>query len=372
MSNLNEIYFPKQGNLTPEYVSNGEKRKPVRPLGVFSDIVVETMPQILSQDSKENISYLQTAFGESALDIIMSEDQTPIEPVARLDVLMAATALAHNNIEIPTELQRLVRYFSINKLPVLLYEDIIHSNPQNDPRTFLHGEAGADEEHFYLIHKDIEEEMHPLVTNALESITGDKNPEDLKAVANGLNTLVINTRTVGRKMQHFDKFRPYLGPVPVDMTGMNSEERYAGPSGAYSGTVHALDLALMGIESEDDEIKKYVEDNSMYFPKGDQKLVDMGLSIATNKESMLDYVRRSEYDPTLVEGFGEIAYQLLVFRHVHKHAVAKQVPGLIEDPTAMGTGGISAVGSFLDKRIQKIQNALQEINFTKGGNTHGR
>ena len=376
---MSEKYFPGTGILTKDTLSSGERRIPIRPLGVLSDLVVGSLPMALAlakggdlTDAKGLLDRAEEYAGDLQVGGLPQEG-TLEHKIGRLDVLMLYAGLAHSGLRIKPKLSNLVRVFSGVQVPVLTYEDIVLNNPQSDPRTFTHGEIGADEEHFYAIHQDLEHAIKPAVqtirgTLVRADIYGDipqKMADEMSEASMKLDILIRNTGQVGGRMKLFDEFRPYLNPIPLHFIGSTLPKRdFPGPSGAYSGTVHALELLVCGLMPQEDgksELLDYVLRKRRFIPTDDYDLLDEASTLALRGKALRNLAEELDYpDPLLdlLESFGK---QILTFRRAHKGAVARQVPKALTDGTVMGTGGIINIGEFLDNRIMRTQNMLDLI-----------
>ncbi len=391
-----EKYFPKNGALSKDMIAYSKKRVPIRPLGPLSDLVIEELPGVLAQakdgrnvEAKELLERANHFAEGLLMGGLPTSSETQEYRIARLDVLMLYTGFAHRGVRLTSNLSDLVGRFSGAQIPALTYEDIVLNNPvHTDPRTFTDGVVGADEEHFYVIHQDLEHAMKPAIVALKDAIfVHIKSAKDFsrdealqkKAVADtellALDLLVDNTRTVGRGMKLFDEFRPFLNPIPKDYLAPTlSNEEYVGPSGAYSGTVHALDLLIEGSAfgklASEDEVLLYVKTNKQYIPIVDSDLLDEAISLATRDNNIL-HVRDSQ-DKMLVDTLADYASRLLMFRRIHLGSVRRQVPSVMKNDSEIGTGGISNVARFLQGRIERTEAALkrfeemsQELDYRK-------
>lgn len=386
-------YFPEDGFLSKDRVGSGEKRLSVRPLGPLSDLVIEEFPEALTAARTGNVSVamelMQKAdnLASRLTDHFLPTPGSVDYDVARLDVLMLYAGFAHVGVRVDDNLSNLIGCFSRDKVPALTYEDIVLNNPiaytnergeliYRDPRTFTDKEVGADEEHFYGIHQELEHAMKPAVLVLKDAIFAHTRSRDnfspidalqktagADAGLSALDLLISNTRTVGRGMKHFDKFRPFLNPIPKEYVGPTlPDEEYVGPSGAYSGTVHVLDLLIEGSVGKlpsDDEVILYLEANRKYIPQTDYVLLDEAIAFSTRKNDFL-YVSDEE-GKTLIDTLVNYANRLLMFRRIHVGSVRHQVPSVMKNDSEVGTGGISNVARFLQGRIERTETALKRF-----------
>lgn len=381
-------YFPAIGILTKDTLSSGERRIPIRPLGPLSDLVVDSLPTALVSARGGNLTQsrgLLDRVEEYAGDLQvrgLPGEGTLEHKVGRLDVLMLYAGFAHIGLRIHSNLSNLLREFSKTQIPALTYEDIVLNNPQKDTRTFTDQEVGADEEHFYGIHQDLEHAIKPAVIALKKALVfhlgedgryqyGFKKsyPEKAKELvveadkgATTLSLLVNNTRTVGSRMRYFDEFRPFLNPIPQELLAPTLPQvEYVGPSGAYSGSVHALDLLIEGsirALSLDDEVIKYIGDKRVYIPQVDYPLLDTAVAFSM-REKKLKFV--SDQPNPLLETLIGFGGQLLMFRWIHLGAVSRQVPEVLRNSNEIGTGGINNVAAFLHRRIERIEKTLRDL-----------
>lgn len=381
-----EKYFPGTGILTKDALSSGERRNPIRPLGSLSDLVVDGLPAALAlakvgdlTQARELLDKAEEYAGDFQ-DIGLPQEGTLEHQVGRLDVLMLYVGFAHSGFRINPNLSNLVGEFSRVKIPALTYEDIVLNNPKGDPRTFTDQEVGADEEHFYLIHQELEHAMKPAVLALKDAIfthiksRDNFTPTDAlqkKATADvelaALDLLVDNTRTVGKGMRYFDEFRPFLNPIPKEYLAPTlPQQEYAGPSGAYSGTVHSLDLLIEGSAGNlapDNEVISYLEVNRQYIPQVEYILLDEAIAFATREKGFLHI--RDEEDKMLIDTLAEYGSRLLMFRRIHLGSVRRQVPAVIRNDSEVGTGGISNVARFLQSRIDRTEATLKLFEETR-------
>lgn len=364
---MNEaITYFQGGELTGEKLPNGEKRTPDRPLGVLSNFVVKELPECLGQIKSGAISkdLARNSMESLAVGCVRPKVGTHEYALGRLDVMMVYTGLAHRGVRVGEKFSQLIAYFSQADLAALTYEDVIMHNPAIDPRTFTHGEAGSDEASFYKLHYDLEKPMEPLVEAVKVFVENGPSSSTIQIEHNmqALGILFANTRSSGKGMRHFNDFRDYLNGIPKNMIAPTLDQvEYGGPSGAFSPTVHELDVLVCGIQG-DDELARYVQANREYFPSGNRDVLDQAIAMANQGKSIMDYVRASGYDVHLVTLARSLLQPLANFRSAHLGAVEKQVPKLFKDETAAGTGGIASSVPFLRHRMEKIKGLLAELD----------
>jgi hypothetical protein len=338
---------------------NGEDRIPHRPLGALSTFVVEELPQRLS-DIRNGTSVgrlqrealLLATDAQRNIQAVLNGDLA-YRDLAALDAKMLESAIIHSGGTIPNGLSGMVDILSSasGNLPALTYEDVILVNPIKDRRTFTAGPVGHSEADFYEGHRQIEQIMDTVVGHTVLSIKTledkgshgiDKATEHVIEASGKFNAILGYMDAIGIHMnrEHFAEFRTYFQTHP--------SRNIKGPSGAFSGTIPAVDILMAGT-SLDSEHKKYIEDNFSYFPRASRREIMQAARIAGQRQSVHDLAISFEND-SLYDAATEFSHNLRKFRGKHFRGVAHQIPGAIKGNTA-GTGGETDVSTFLRKRI---------------------
>lgn len=372
-------YFPSDGTVLADTLYS-EKRVPVRPLGRLSDLAVEHLPGVLLnvKQGENPADFIDAVERHAANAFSVGLPKAGTDPYAlgRLDLMLLYAGISHSGGKIGSKTSELVLYFSKTQPPTLTYEDIVLVNPlrthngqaARDPRTFTNGFIGSNEEQFYLIHQDLEGVIHPAVETVKDvalsaDLNGNVTTEDIQqlGIANeSLDILIDNTRTVGKSLREFDNFREYLNPITITGDGLKQYDQ--GPSGVYSGTVHALDLLVTGIDAPgQDEVGEYMRKHRRLFPASHHSVMDEAVHLATAGFSLFDLVDSSSSPSGLAEIVKKYGEKLLLFRHIHRGAVARQAPQALRSENETGTGGITNVAVFLENRIGRTRNMLQRL-----------
>ncbi len=310
-----------------------------RPLGAFSNFVVERMPAIL-EDRAQAAARLAIAVEEflpsaEVLAVILADPYRC--DLAHLDLTMAEAAIVHSGGVVPTELTRVVDFCAelSGQLPMLTYEGLVMINPPDDPRTFTRGAVGEAERHFYFVHMVIESCLAVIAQACSDGRDASAEMAEVLRLTEELRS--------GMNPAHFAAFRLFLMSHP----GRNLK----GPSGAFTGRIPLLELRLWSAWLAD-EHRASIARIMSYMPRADRPLVREAL------ESPCAVTRaKRPHDFAPFVPFGEF---LLQFRRLHLASVTRQVPEAIRDKVP-GTGGAPNPGTFLRELIRITQDLLARL-----------
>lgn len=358
-------------------------REKIRPLGPFSDFVVETlhhrMAALLSagKDAREGLCDLAHEIEENLASLtewdvhgLKEEDRK----IARVDAIYAYNAFiqvaqqrgldvgdVHKNI-VPAKLHFLVAETARQTAspPVLTYEDLVLNNPiERDPRVFMAGQTGYAERDFYLGHLYIErlygEAIRCIEQGLQDNAVGLKNA--LKAAAPPLEAACNIMRWYLDKMQadEFGRYRVVFGKNPV--------HDKLGPSGRFSMKVPYLTLLVLGRDAaaESPKILEGIMGSPSLFPGEDfarlwHSLPALGLTHTINTDilkdpvvdrrverfaktpqisgSVVDAIRAFGAPAMLLEAFADVKAHMDTFTRLHIYAAQKHTVG--PDRPAMG------------------------------------
>lgn len=309
-----------------------------RPLGAFSDFVVENLPRILRSSDKIRIA-------ATALRELEQLDETTLilafntsRELARLDLVMLEWALYHSKLAIPVRLTKLVEHFSKDRSLALTYEDLVFVNPRGDMRTFSEGEHGYWEWFFYRNHRDIEETLMLVIDRARTALSKKtlamlRNPEVPHSLA-----VVLRKTALLRDMPdgQFEAFRKYL---------MSREDcNLRGPSGAFSARIPVLEMLLRGVN---EERLDYLAQNQQYFPERDRDLLAYAIGMAKRGDTLRALAQGSDDEAGPV---GKLEAFFTKWRQLHMSAVARQLPKVWKGQDE-GTSGETDVRRFLMGRL---------------------
>lgn len=242
-------------------------RDPLRPLGGFSDFVVEALPR--RSDALLKAGPGAAMPGLRALAVELEAALAAVAGIglgslsdeagaaARTDAVYAYNALIRlaeisgadarevHAAVVPAPLHRLVEETSrlAAAPPFLTYGDMILANPlQRDPRIFTHGATGLAERDFCNGHRYIEFLLDQAI-DALEGGLGgtaEKLKEGLEATAPPLDETCQVMRIFRDRMPRarFVRFRQFFGMNPV--------HGRLGPSGRFSARVAHLTILMVG------------------------------------------------------------------------------------------------------------------------------
>jgi len=324
----------------------------VRPLGAFSDFVVDELPAVLKNTPHQLpagcLKLLHPDMGRWEISERFGEKD---RLVAALDLKIAELAIVHSQLPVPQLLCRLVEAYSTG-LPMLLYEEIILANPVSDMRTFTCGGVGKTEAMFYYYHAVCELHLSAVILAVQDALSAHLvHHENLVLVASKLKDIEHDLDIVLARMNelgdmtkgYFAAFRGYLSTHPT--RGLK------GPSGAFSPGFALLEVLLRG-DTLPDEYGKYLVANREYFPQQGEPIAE---ALHTTKTcGSLKTIADAAACPALTERVDVIARFFNDFRQIHLKSLHKQIPEAVCDEVA-GTGGEAKPGTFLRQRIAELR-----------------
>ncbi|MGD9649620.1 MAG: hypothetical protein AB7U41_02400 [Dongiaceae bacterium] len=252
---------------------NKLSRKPIRPLGSFSDFVVTMLPDQLHHCKNEADLGLLAKKIEAELASIGetngSSTSLAINKLIRLDLIFAFTAIAQKlagfypdgatEVEkaarkaalaektaatIPLILIEAVKRYSqkLDMPTVLTYEDLILINPlDQDPRLFSTEEVGKTEIDFYRGHFLIEQALEQVIDSLAAA---RRDPETLLTNLQKAVDFILPLKELTAAFRdtmstaHFAAFRGYFA--------VNAYNSLVGPSGRFSAKVQHVRILLDG------------------------------------------------------------------------------------------------------------------------------
>lgn len=226
----------------------------VRPLGPFSDFVVDMMPRLVADGQLDQAASECTRLASQAKLVCLSDQQALI---ASLDAKLAARLLIFSDVQVPESLVQLIEQLS-DCPDVFLYEEIVMANPLEDMRTFSVGDTRDVEMAFYQHHRVIEQQLAG-VTEAIKAKVNNPGTrgacvDELRDV---LDQVISDTKAAGSMSgDDFAAFRGFLMSDPLTGT--------VGPSGLYSQGMAALYILLWG-ETMPVARRTFYRENINYF-----------------------------------------------------------------------------------------------------------
>ncbi|MBI3342022.1 hypothetical protein HY024_02780 [Candidatus Curtissbacteria bacterium] len=229
-----------------------ERVGPARPLGRFSDFVVDQMPGVLTRIRRGDGTVNEIAVRVEPMIRLIPRPifiNVPEErDLALLDMLMVDAAIVHSGGQTSPELVEKIEIFAnrTGRIPSLTHEDFFFVNPLNeDPRTFTTGRIGRSELDFYEAHRRTENVLDEAIGASMGALDGLVTGDEERAfhliqkVAIGLDDFVSIMVDLNHQMptEHFHVFRQYLGVNP---------RGYKGASGAFTAGLPTIDLLFAG------------------------------------------------------------------------------------------------------------------------------
>ena len=325
----------------------------IRPLGAFSDFVVEKLPSVLELPSNNLAKHCANLASQVSEETIQTMARRGEITLAALDAKMVEIGFTQCGLAVPEVVSSWVERFSEDKLPMLLYEEIILGNPAEDPRVFTQGSTGETEQMFYRTHRKIENHLDSANTKVQNAISaamyrrcgGDEIARHLANVETDLQAVIQKTCALrGMDKAHFAAFRKYLGAHPA--RGLK------GPSGAFSPGIHLLEILLRGDDMPESYLR-YLWDNSGYFPQNGYAAITDALQAASACGSLASIARALDC-AKLSERVNVIGQFFNDFRRIHFGVVNRQLPEATQDKIA-GTAGEARPGTFMRERIEKLR-----------------
>lgn len=365
-----------------------ENRLPNRPLGEFSDFVVNELPDIagglesLSPSEVKNICERIKSLVEN-IPNNPSEIRAADRRLALLDMVMVETVISNfpdifkdnvsvsseflSSIEVPVSLTRKTEFLAtlMGRVPSITYQSVILDNNPNDPRVFSTGETAEHEWFFYRTHFNIEKKNINLI-NSLLRITSpcELNEENLENIRFQLGEIRASISSIRNLLHHFskeefDKFRPFFYG--------NKERKMPGASGLYSATLSVMDILL----AEDLNLLSNVrEGGALLMPTrtsiqntyADQEHISEALRFRNEHGTLVSLaISRRREDFLMI--FKEILEEILTFRKRHLGSVQRFIPEVSEGE-ATGTANPEGQSSIdiLMNLIQSTEDSIDMIN----------
>lgn len=318
----------------------------IRPLGVISDFVVEEFPGLLVQPSSRLVEVCATLVADfplASIEALSSESRA----IARLDLKLLETGIVNSGVRPhlvpPPRLVELVDAISDGELAGLTYEDLILSNPSDDPRTFSGGEAKESEAWFYREHLEIENHLEHAIKRVRIAMSDMAHATiALNGVDTDLNSVLQKTHVLRNiRQDHFGEFRSFLEEHPIRKT--------TAPSGKFTARIPILEVMLHG-DSLPEQYYQYLTKWWEYFPKTCRTDLARAIDMARSKRTFCALWRKEKQDLFLRERIQIVGSFLDRFRSVHYGTVGIVLPDAIRGDIP-GTGGELNVGEFLLDRI---------------------
>ncbi len=337
--------------------------KKMRPLGDFSNYIVEGLPLDLERNPENILPMIKKLMPNSkkylnTLNywILPSREKSHL---ALLDLKIAERTLEVLGKSIPEQLSKIVTTFSKRKgVPAIVtYEELVLINPKDDLRLFKTGDVGESERLFYETHRIIENSLDITIQTIYEFMVGTTytNPyigtsfvqrkslkETIAIVKHQLgnvNTLLKNL--FGLDINHFNAFRQFLTE--------SKNRSLKGPSGAFTAKIPILQMVTFGKDC-DKAYMQYVKDNFQYFPKPDHSLLKSLIKLAEGKLPKSHVLNVCLNEESSRENVTKLVKEfLLEFRKSHYGVVKKMLPDDVK-----GTAGESPK-AFLGERIKETK-----------------
>jgi hypothetical protein len=355
-------------------------RTQVRPLDLLSNYVIEELPTDLQKIRNRELSIdsFQKKVDETAtaaMDLLKDLSPTDAQ-IGRLDVMILQQALQTSGASPQEGVHVLADTLSAKRplsMPSLSYEDLILSNPKDDPRTFNRGDIGRSEIFFYEVHQEIEKTLysmrceldrvlhssaHLLAASQIDAgISVDRHDYEKlfdEHLIPGLSSIESNMENMKEqlKVQHFNAMRGSFVP--------NLYRGISGPSGKFSAGFYAMDALLLGRVPEMAEFNSSKRREQFLFPVGPAD--DNGFLYA-NQETMrsVDFHVMRRYFPTLLDirfhGLSSPTRAVLKKMHdvrkMHFQLFAQFVGA------GSGTGGAREAADFLKIPLRIYADAVQ-------------
>lgn len=238
--------------------------------------------------------------------------------------------------------------------------------------------GGLDEEWFILVHVDIEGKAGTGI-NAIKNAHKAINEKKLDVVIENLSlmakTLQNMCDVLDRMPEHCDPYiyynrvRPYIHgwkDNPALPNGLlyegvaeyqNQPQKFKGETGAQSTIIPSFDAAL-GIEHEDNPLKKHLDEMQNYMPIRHREFLNQ----VKHSPSLRDYVLEHFAEALqLRDLYNQCLHLIIRFRQTHFRYAAqyiqKQSQTSKANPTSVGTGGTPFM-DYLRKHLNETENFL--------------
>ncbi|MBI4030641.1 MAG: hypothetical protein HY370_03100 [Proteobacteria bacterium] len=327
-------------------------RIPDRPLGAFSDYVVETLPARLEDGDGE-------AMRRGIYPLIPEGLTQNFNKIALLDLKMVFTACGRMAVRCGTgkeeflnhpvhrKLMEAIRQVSPSTPYIITYDDIVINNPESDPRVFTTGRVGYSEKQFYRGHRIIEGHLDASIGTLKEVLSGAPSPiplletchESLRGAQKALALFLTELRT-----EDFLAFKPFF-----DTNGYTGEK---GPSGAFSAKAPHVDILVYG-RNLPPGCGEYLNANADYFPEGDLKAA---LNSLADGASLFDMCRNPAMQDCRAV-CGRIAACLVGFRKLHLKTVLRHI-----GQGAHGSAEGKFAAGFLESRVRAFEGLRKDLD----------
>ena len=323
-----------------------------------SDFATQELPEMLETEPENIAARAERLINSLSRSDIRQAMGSRVRNLTLLDLKMIEASIVHSGFTPPANLVRLIdQYVHRNEIAGLTYEDIVLTNPEDDPRTFTSGEVRDTEIMFYGAHREIEFSLNRVNNKIWSAIRAflalfaqaqRRNVEAAQALegaSEDLEKIVLLTTRLGKMPKnHFTVFRKYLGTHPIRHT--------KGPSGAFTAGIPLLELLFRGDTLPGDYLD-YLSKNWMYLPKTGRKDIEVALQGIAQGWSLLSLWERDARSEEVEKYINLIGNFLDSFRKAHYGAVARQIPEAVTGRLA-GTGGEIDPGAFLRHRIRTL------------------
>lgn len=310
-----------------------------RPLGAFSDFIINELPELLEDEISTIEAGAAIALDNLDKRIVEQAFQSDRQ-LAAYDFKMLECGLYHSGAGVPEKLIQLIDRFTENSCSGLTYEDLILCNPPEDMRLFSQGAAAESERLFYRNHRIIEEILLSIIVDVQEALAAssikglgyvgcrDKFGEMLARLHE------LESMPDG----HFNVFRKYFKT--------NEVRGSKGPSGAFSARFPILELLFRG-DILPEERFEYIANHQQYFPVCDMDLMSTAIDVARSGRTLIHLGDKRQPGISVLSLF-ESFFE--AWRSGHLQAVSKQLPEVFMGAGA-GTSGEKDVRRFLTDRM---------------------
>jgi hypothetical protein len=351
--------------------------RPERPLGRFSDFVVDELPALVTAGDKEGLA---KALEERLPELTpLLDDEDPSwrgldnQSLARVDIQFAFNAAYFLGIKDNDLLNELtVKAAKLTgRLPGMRYEDCVLDNPVDDLRTLFDGSIGGAEADFYLGHIYIERHLATAIDNVVAAVDAFGNRADQSEAERLVRGAIAEFDGVrgymgqlhkGMSTEDFNIFRlclssvvwdkKYAGEFPQLKPDADGSLKIDGASGKDSHRIPTLDLLILG-KSLDPAFMGHLDKMSPYFPVQGRSDLALGREFAEAGLSLYDIADNDSCSDSLRSAIVALQKAKQVFRSHHMSAVTHHLPGIKE-----GTGGedpIPFMGRIIRQTTPKRQ-----------------
>lgn len=330
-----------------------------RPLGQFSDFVVEDLPALLANDHAAIPSKVQEILANLIDDNRLAEAYSSNRELALMDLKFAEAAIlftsdSEQSSRVPEILSNSVDWFCAGiDIPALQYHELIEINPEADLRTFTQGEARETEILFYRSHWMIEQRLRRIIKACEEYL---EEPNAQSSIFTSYQDLfdfgpvgTLMSKLHGMDNKHFKAFREYLMP-PRPVRGFD------GPSGAYSWRIPFLEFLIWG-KSLPEIYKDKIKNNLKYYSQEGRDHFEKVIPSWDSAQGLCDYG-----DDLNANAVVHTCIRFMKpFRMEHYRAADTQLPKEMRDQ-APGTSGEEKPGLFLRNRIRSMKELYEDYS----------